>query len=87
MPEVDAVENDQSGEVNVVHEETTWRLACLSSDTQLTRNPKLWSYNYNPSSGEGIDAYVIDSGIKTDHPNFQGRAKWGVNFVNKKNTD
>ncbi|KAJ9066293.1 proteinase B [Entomophthora muscae] len=44
MPEVDAVENDQSGEVNIVQEETTWGLACLSSDTQLTRNPKLWSY-------------------------------------------
>ncbi|OAR01585.1 hypothetical protein LLEC1_04224 [Akanthomyces lecanii] len=34
-------------------------------------------YLYAEEGGEGVDAYVIDTGTNTDHVDFEGRAKWG----------
>ena len=34
-------------------------------------------YEYAASGGEGVDVYVIDTGINTDHVEFEGRASWG----------
>ena len=34
-------------------------------------------YLYTADGGEGVDAYVIDTGTNTDHVDFEGRANWG----------
>ncbi|EFY89530.1 proteinase B [Metarhizium acridum] len=34
-------------------------------------------YLYAADGGEGVDAYVIDTGTNTEHVDFEGRAKWG----------
>jgi cerevisin len=34
-------------------------------------------YLYAAEGGEGVDAYVIDTGTNVDHVDFEGRAKWG----------
>ncbi|KAK1964167.1 subtilase [Colletotrichum eremochloae] len=34
-------------------------------------------YLYAEEAGEGVDAYVIDTGTNVDHVDFEGRAKWG----------
>lgn len=34
-------------------------------------------YLYTADAGEGVDAYVIDTGTNVDHVDFEGRAKWG----------
>jgi cerevisin len=34
-------------------------------------------YLYSEDGGEGVDAYVIDTGTNVDHVDFEGRAKWG----------
>jgi cerevisin len=34
-------------------------------------------YLYTAEAGEGVDAYVIDTGTNVDHVDFEGRAKWG----------
>lgn len=40
------------------------------------------SYDYHfGSDGEGVQVYVIDSGIEVTHPDFQGRASWGIDLV------
>ncbi|KUJ13099.1 putative subtilisin-like protease [Mollisia scopiformis] len=45
-------------------------------------------YVFDNSSGSGIVAYVVDTGIKLPHSEFAGRATWGANFVNtNQNTD
>jgi subtilisin family serine protease len=36
------------------------------------------SYTY-PNTGSGVTAYVIDTGIRTTHADFGGRAVWGTN--------
>lgn len=35
-------------------------------------------YAYPAQGGEGVDAYVIDTGINIEHQDFEGRAVWGV---------
>ena len=34
-------------------------------------------YLYTEDGGDGVDAYVIDTGTNTDHVDFEGRAHWG----------
>jgi len=43
-------------------------------------------YSYNQEASD-VDAYIIDTGILTTHQEFQGRAIWGANFADGKDTD
>jgi subtilisin family serine protease len=38
-------------------------------------------------AGNGVEVYVIDTGIRTTHREFDGRAVWGANFVDSVTTD
>ncbi|KAF9216714.1 hypothetical protein BGZ59_008435 [Podila verticillata] len=38
-------------------------------------------YAYPDSAGASITAYIVDTGVFTNHTEFGGRAKWGANFV------
>ncbi|KAI1775014.1 oryzin precursor [Hypoxylon cercidicola] len=53
-----------------------WGLARISS-----RKPGASEYRYDESAGEGTYAYIIDTGIFVEHPEFEGRANFGANFV------
>ena len=44
------------------------------------------SYTY-PNAGTGVTAYIIDTGIRTTHSDFGGRATWGTNTADSNNTD
>jgi len=44
------------------------------------------SYNYG-NTGDGVDAYVVDTGIYLANRDFGGRAIWGANFADTTNTD
>lgn len=33
--------------------------------------------SYEDQAGEGVDVYVLDTGIQTTHTEFGGRAVWG----------
>jgi len=43
--------------------------------------PLTGQYSYYASAGQGVTAYVIDTGIHISHTEFEGRASWGANFV------
>lgn len=45
------------------------------------------TYVFDDSAGEGIVAYVVDTGIKTTHTEFEGRATFGGNFINNVDDD
>lgn len=45
------------------------------------RSPEISSYTYDSSAGTGTCAYVIDTGIDTSHPEFEGRALFLANFA------
>ncbi|GAA0260554.1 hypothetical protein GCM10010492_71940 [Saccharothrix mutabilis subsp. mutabilis] len=44
------------------------------------------SYTY-PNTASNVRAYIIDTGIRTSHADFGGRATWGTNTVDSNNTD
>jgi len=45
-------------------------------------------FHYEGTAGDGVDAYIIDTGILTTHVDFEGRAIWGANFIaNEPDTD
>jgi subtilisin family serine protease len=43
-------------------------------------------YAWN-QDGSGVRAYIIDTGIRTSHTQFGGRAVWGADFINGTNQD
>jgi cerevisin len=53
-----------------------WGLARVSHRDSLTF-ATFNKYLYSAEGGEGVDAYVIDTGTNVDHVDFEGRAKWG----------
>ncbi|QKW07598.1 S8 family peptidase [Streptomyces sp. NA04227] len=45
-------------------------------------------YNYPDAAGEGVTAYVIDTGVRVSHKDFEGRAKSGFDAIdNDDNAD
>ena len=44
-------------------------------------------YDYPSTAGEGVTAYVIDTGIQTNHPDLGGRASFAVNTVDRDDRD
>ncbi|KAG6861521.1 hypothetical protein C0995_015631 [Termitomyces sp. Mi166 len=68
----------------------TWGLARLSSKDKLKyKNVTAtdFPFHYFDDAGEGIDIYIVDSGVYLDHTDFGGRAKWGATFVGKPGID
>ena len=61
---------------------------CWSLDRIDQRQPLLdQKYFYSATAGSNTDIYIIDTGIDIAHPEFEGRAKWGGNFVDNINSD
>ncbi|RKN46399.1 S8 family peptidase [Micromonospora endolithica] len=44
------------------------------------------SYTY-PNTASNVTSYILDTGIRTTHSDFGGRATWGTNTVDSNNTD
>lgn len=55
----------------------SWGLTRISQHARDLTQP----YYFNDAQGQGITAYVIDTGINVQHVDFGGRASWGANFV------
>ncbi|KAF2870119.1 peptidase S8/S53 domain-containing protein [Massariosphaeria phaeospora] len=83
-PEVLSVEADSIMTILelVTQENAPWGLASISSRTNGAT-----SYTYDSSAGTGHFNYVVDTGIRTTHQEFAGRAQWGYNAVNTNNAD
>ncbi|KIM25047.1 hypothetical protein M408DRAFT_329847 [Serendipita vermifera MAFF 305830] len=78
QPEVDYIEQDQTVWAYglEVQNNAPWGLARISHREKLGFQT-FRKYQYDPSGGEGVDAYVIDTGININHVEFEGRARWG----------
>lgn len=59
-----------------------WGLARISSPTPGAKN-----YFYDERAGAGSFAYIIDTGVFTAHPDFEGRASLGTTFVGNETQD
>ncbi|KAI1472383.1 serine protease 2 [Daldinia caldariorum] len=80
-PDVEFIEKDSivyalSDNEPDLEKNAPWGLARISHREQLS----FGTYNkylYAADGGEGVDVYVIDTGINTEHVDFEGRASWG----------
>jgi subtilisin family serine protease len=55
---------------------TSWGLGRISN-----MNPGNTTYTYDDSAGSNTCSYIIDTGIYTAHPDFEGRATFLANFA------
>jgi cerevisin len=78
MPEVDFVEKDQIVRtMNISTQKgSPWGLARVSHRDRLGFST-FTKYLYDSEGGEGVDVYVVDTGINVAHTEFEGRASWG----------
>lgn len=95
LDEVLAVERDQ-----VIHVDQTEGTSTILSERALTTQAaSIWSlgdishleagateYVYDETAGEGTTAYVLDSGIRLSHEEFEGRASFGINGLTESTT-
>lgn len=71
-PRVNYIEPDGYMYANATQTNATWGLDRIDQ-TNLPLNS---AYTYNVT-GQGVTAYIIDTGIRTDHAEFGGRAQRG----------
>ncbi|PRT53653.1 Subtilase-type proteinase RRT12 [Wickerhamiella sorbophila] len=79
------VSQDEDIQAAMLQEHAPRHLALLGSETML---PSLFdtasehlNYPYDVAGLSEVDVYVIDSGIDTEHPEFEGRAREGIDLV------
>ncbi|KAK6503757.1 hypothetical protein TWF481_008761 [Arthrobotrys musiformis] len=68
--------------VNVIQQFTApWSLQRISATAPVTQNGRAneelsYKYRYTElDDGEGVEVYIVDTGIDVDHPEFGGRAR------------
>jgi len=78
--EVAYIEQDQIVRITDVQHDPPWGLARISHRPRLSPSTgsTASSYEYSSVGGEGVDVYVLDTGIYTQHQEFEGRASWGI---------
>ncbi|MCZ7439016.1 S8 family serine peptidase [Micromonospora sp. WMMC241] len=81
-PAVAYVEQDRRMTVQGTQTGATWGLDRIDQ-----RNLPLNSTYTYPNTATNVRAYIIDTGIRTTHSQFGGRATWGTNTVDSNNTD
>ena len=81
-PAVAYVEQDRVMTTQGTQTGATWGLDRIDQ-----RNLPLNSTFTYPNTATNVRAYIIDTGIRTTHSDFGGRATWGTNTVDTNNTD
>lgn len=78
-PAVEYVEIDSMvyANENTVQNGAPWGLARISHRPSLSLGT-FSKYVYDDEGGEGVTAYVVDTGVFIGHKQFEGRAKWGA---------
>ena len=77
-PDVEYIEEDFEVNCNVDQFNPVWGLSKISNKNNV--------YSYPEDQGVS-NVFVIDTGIDVNHPEFEGRAVWGANFVDNNNSD
>jgi len=67
-----------------VRSKAVWHLERLNTKN---RPPRFTGVYSNSEDGANVDAYIMDSGIEIDHPEFEGRATWGINTADRYDED
>ncbi|KAE8220412.1 hypothetical protein CF319_g6058 [Tilletia indica] len=63
-------------DIHVIDKDSVWGLARISHRKPLGFGT-FKQYLFDKQAGEGVTAYIIDTGINIKHNEFEGRARWG----------
>ncbi|GAB1643284.1 S8 family serine peptidase [Krasilnikovia sp. MM14-A1259] len=74
-PSVQYVEQDAKVELADTRTDPTWGL------DRIDQRALPLSHSYTAGSASNVTAYVLDTGIRTSHEQFGGRARYGWDFV------
>ena len=57
-----------------------WNLQAISTRVPVGGtdvNAMNYTYSYNQPIGDGVDIYIVDTGVYIEHNEFEGRARFG----------
>lgn len=74
---VKSVEVDQKFSVSDTQNSAPWGLDRVDQKTL----PLSGTYNYESTAGQGVDVYIVDSGVLSTHTDFTGRISTGYTGV------
>ncbi|KAI1811322.1 peptidase S8/S53 domain-containing protein [Poronia punctata] len=80
--DVEYIEHDAVVRAYATQENADWGLARISNTDASSS-----TYTYDDSAGEGVCAYIVDTGIDVEHEEFEGRATFASNQVDSDDTD
>lgn len=80
QPEQENTGKVQPGETNIQYNAPSHLARISTRDSIWNVTESDYEYKFD-SCGEGIVAYVIDTGVAIDHPELEGRARWGYSTV------
>ncbi|KAJ9066511.1 proteinase B [Entomophthora muscae] len=84
MSEVEYIEQDSIIQADSFQKNVTWGLERISKRGKVLGMSHGYTYY---GDGEGVDVYVVDTGIMVDHPEFEGRARFGARFAGENDFD
>lgn len=73
--QVHGVDEDLASDIKL-QTSAPWGLARISTRKELSFGT-FGKYFYDTNGGDGVTAYIVDTGINIDHVEFEGRATWG----------
>ncbi|KAJ3525706.1 hypothetical protein NMY22_g10463 [Coprinellus aureogranulatus] len=82
--DVESISEDPILSITATQTNATWGLQRITQTGALSNQnagATTYTYTYDDSAGEGVDIYIVDTGILTTHREFSGRARWGTSFV------
>ncbi|KDR67404.1 hypothetical protein GALMADRAFT_130422 [Galerina marginata CBS 339.88] len=80
-PDVESVSEDGIMHSTATQEDATWGLQRISTVDVIadpTAPAQSFTYTYDDSAGEGVDIYIVDTGVYVNHTQFGGRATFGL---------
>lgn len=76
LANVEYIEQDEYVHALETQQNAPWGLARVSQRSKLESAP--YTYNYNGNAGEGVNIYVLDTGLNVNHTDYAGRVSWGT---------
>ncbi|KAK7545242.1 subtilisin-like protease [Phyllosticta citricarpa] len=91
VTEVSSVNTAVDLKIKATRSRAPWGLQRISQTDEITSTAQVsqaaYTYTYSDTSlGSGVDIYIVDTGIRTTHEQFGGRAKMGYTAFSS-NTD
>ncbi|AOW06106.1 YALI0E28875p [Yarrowia lipolytica CLIB122] len=88
VPEEQTLAKRQSSPTYYLKQNATWGISRISQrNNPLGTNTEGFYYFRGATTGAAPLVYVIDTGIRTTHKQFYGRASFGANFIDDVDTD